>query len=76
MIWPSSEPIAEETADIVAESSGVALKVMVVLEEHHRGNVPFLPWEKLVNLNSQSSAKPAISLNYGVNRRVIKADQA
>ena len=68
--------MVEETAVIVAESSGLALKVMAVLKEHHRGNVPFLPWEELGNFDSQFSVKPAISFNYGVNRRITKADQA
>ena len=45
VIWSSSEPKAEETAEVIAGAFGVALKVMDGLEEHHRGNVPFLPKE-------------------------------
>ena len=46
MIWSSREPKAVETAEMLAGSFGVAVKVMDGLEEHHRGNVPFLPKEE------------------------------
>ena len=46
VIWSSREPKAVETADVVARALEVPVKVMDGLEEHHRGNVPFLPEEE------------------------------
>ena len=46
VIWSSREPKAVETADIVARALEVPVKIMDRLEEHHRGNVLFLPKEE------------------------------
>ena len=46
VIWSSSEPKAKKTAEIIGGSFGIAVEVMDGLEEHHRGNVPFLPKEE------------------------------
>ena len=43
VIWSSSEPKAVETAEIVADSFGVPVRIADGLEEHHRDNVPFFP---------------------------------
>ena len=43
VVWSSREPKAVETAEIVAASFGVPVRVADGLEEHHRDNVPFYP---------------------------------
>lgn len=43
VVWSSSEPKAVETAEIVAASFGVPVRIADGLEEHHRDNVPFFP---------------------------------
>ena len=43
VVWSSREPKAVETAQIVAASFGVPVRVADGLEEHHRDNVPFFP---------------------------------
>lgn len=43
LIWCSREPKAVETAEIVGSALGVPMRVKDGLEEHHRGNVPFIP---------------------------------
>ncbi len=43
VIWSSSEPKAVETAEIVAASFGVPVRIADGLEEHHRDSVPFYP---------------------------------
>ena len=43
VVWSSGEPKAVETAEIVAASFGVPVRVADGLEEHHRDNVPFYP---------------------------------
>ena len=43
LIWSSLEPKAVETADILAATFGVPVRLADGLEEHHRDNVPFLP---------------------------------
>ena len=45
LIWSSKEPKAVETAELLAGTLGVPVRVADGLEEHHRGNVPFLPEE-------------------------------
>lgn len=42
-VWSSREPKAAETAEIVAASFGVPVRVADGLEEHHRDGVPFYP---------------------------------
>ncbi len=46
LIWSSSEPKAVQTAEIVAESLGVQVRILDGLEEHHRKNVPLLSKEQ------------------------------
>lgn len=58
MIWSSSEPKAEETAEVIAGTFGAALKVMDGLEEHHRGNVPYLPNEEFERTVERSFYNP------------------
>ncbi len=43
LIWSSREPKAVETADILATTFSVPVKIADGLEEHHRDDVPFLP---------------------------------
>lgn len=43
VIWSSREPKAVETAEIVAASFGVPVRIADGLEEHHRDGVPFYP---------------------------------
>ncbi len=46
LIWCSREPKAVETAEIVGGALGVPIRIRDGLEEHHRGNVPFIPTTK------------------------------
>ena len=46
LIWSSNEPKAVQTAEIVAESFGVLVRIRDGLEEHHRGNVPLMSKEQ------------------------------
>ena len=46
LIWSSNEPKAVQTAEIVAESFGVRVRILDGLEEHHRENVPLMSKEQ------------------------------
>ena len=43
LIWSSREPKSVETADILAATFGVPVRLADGLEEHHREEVPYLP---------------------------------
>ena len=46
VVWSSREPKAVETAEIVADSLGVPVRVAEGLEEHHRSGAPFFPTQR------------------------------
>ena len=45
-IWCSEEPKVIETAQILADTLNVLVKVTDGLEEHHRSNVPYFPTQE------------------------------
>lgn len=88
VIWSSREPKAVETADLVAGTLDVPVRVADGLEEHHRDNVPFLPEEDFEEMVEQLLCNPG-QVVFGTEtadqardrmtasiERVIKADQA
>ena len=46
LIWSSKEPKAIQTAEILADSLGVRVRILKGLEEHHRENVSLMSKEQ------------------------------